>query len=159
WRFAADVAEDLAMPSGRARSLAIGTGVTAAVYLPLVLHSALPDSTMLFAALVLSACLLMRRIVARPAEVARLFDRRVVALGLLLGLAALTRNEAIWLGLAWALCAFGASRGWGEWVRYVGGAALVAFIVFLPWALRDWLVFGSPLPGQAALNALSLNGR
>ena len=48
------------LPPGRARTLAIGTGLTAAVYLPLLLHSALPDSTMLFAALRRSAaCLLM----------------------------------------------------------------------------------------------------
>ncbi len=58
WRLAADVAAERALPAGRARTLAVGTGLTAAVYLPLVLHSALPDSTMLFGALALGACLL-----------------------------------------------------------------------------------------------------
>jgi hypothetical protein len=34
-----------------------------------------------------------------------------------------------------------------------------AFLVFLPWAYRDWVAFGSPFPGQALMNALSLDGR
>jgi hypothetical protein len=41
----------------------------------------------------------------------------------------------------------------------VAGAAIPAIIIFLPWALRDWLAFGSPFPGQALTNALSLDGR
>jgi hypothetical protein len=127
--------------------------------MPLVLHSALPDSTIPFAALALGCLLLMRRIIANPGEHPSLRDRRVLALGLLLGLAAVTRNEAIWLGLTWAICAFGASRGWGDWLKLVGGVAVVSVLVFLPWAIRDWLVFGSPLPGQAVLNAFSLTGR
>ena len=162
WRLAADVAEDVAMPTGRARAFAIGAGLTAAVYVPLVLHSALPDSTIPFAALALGCCLLMRRIVLSPAPdggAPSPFDRRVLLLGLLLGLAALTRNEAIWLALTWAVVAIGASRGWSDWLKLVGGAAVVSFLVFLPWAIRDWMVFGSPLPGQAVLNAVSVNGR
>ncbi len=158
WRLAADVAADLDLPPFRARSLAIGAGLTAGVYLPLVLHSALPDSTMPFAALSLAAGLLMARIVRDPAG-ARPTDRRVLVLGLVLGLAALTRNEAAWLALAWAVAAFGASRGWRDWTRLVGGTAAVAFLVFAPWAARDWLTFGSPFPGQALANALSLDGR
>ena len=34
----------------------------------------------------------------------------------------------------------------------------MALIVFGPWMARDWLVFGNPLPGQAAANALSVTG-
>ena len=49
-----------------------------------------------FAVLALSACLLMARIAATDQRV-RLLDPRVVGLGLLIGLAALTRNDAIWL--------------------------------------------------------------
>ena len=51
WRLAADVAEERGFAPGRARTLAIGTGLTAVVYLPLVLFGALPDSTMPFATL------------------------------------------------------------------------------------------------------------
>ena len=53
WRIAADVARERGLSTERARSLALGTGLTCAVYLPLLLHSALPDSTMPFAALAL----------------------------------------------------------------------------------------------------------
>ncbi|HEX5823551.1 MAG TPA: hypothetical protein VFY18_03735, partial [Candidatus Limnocylindrales bacterium] len=64
WRLGADVAAERGLPTGRARTLALGSGLTAAVSLPLLLHSALPDSTMLFAVLALGACLLMPRLLA-----------------------------------------------------------------------------------------------
>lgn len=161
WRLAADVATERGLPLGRARTLAIGTGLTSAVYLPLVLHSALPDSTMPFAALALGACLLMSRIARDPRGLRGpgAGDWRVLGLGVLIGLAALTRNEAIWLGLAWAIVAWripGADRV--ARARAVGVAGVVALLVFAPWMVRDWLVFGSPLPGQAATNALSVTG-
>ncbi len=167
WRLAADVALERSMPIGRARVLAIGTGFTAAVYLPLVLHSVLPDSTMPFAAIVLAVCLLAgrlaRSVAANPEGRIRATDLRVVAIGLLLGVAALTRNEAIWLALGWVIVARGIPRdhraGTSSWARLVAGAAVPAVIVFAPWAVRDWLVFRTPLPGQALLNALSLHGR
>ena len=148
WRLAADLASERGLPPGRARTLALGVGVTAAVELPLVLHSALPDSTILFAALALGAVLLMERIARNPAgrraarvgrsarsssaglesfdfvvrnrsdpaadaptpdhpsPTVRLGDLRLLALGVLLGLAALTRNEAAWLALTWVVIAW-----------------------------------------------------
>jgi hypothetical protein len=125
---------------------------------------------MVFGALVLAACLLAGQILRSPPETwsadrglrARLGldDRRVVALGLVLGLAALTRNEAIWLAIAWAIVAWrvgGLTRR--RRVALIVGAAIPAIVVFLPWAVRDWLAFGSPFPGQALANALSLEGR
>jgi hypothetical protein len=158
WRLAADVAAERGLPAGRARTLAVGTGLAAAVYLPLVLHSALPDSTMLFGALALGACLLMTRVLRDPRD-ARPADARLVAIGLLLGAAALTRNEAVWLALAWAWLAWRrpelprAARA-----RLIGVVAVVSLVVFAPWAARDWLAFGNPLPGQALSNALSVSG-
>ena len=68
WRLAADVAVERALPVGRARTLAVGAGLTAAVYLPLLLHSTLPDSTMLFGALVLGAVRAHDPRAARPAR-------------------------------------------------------------------------------------------
>ena len=158
WRLAADVAAEFELPADRSRILALGSGLTAAVYLPLLLHSALPDSTMPFAVLALSACLLMARIAARPTGV-RPRDPRVIGLGLLIGVTALTRNEAIYVGLAWAIVAWGIG-GLERRARVglIATVAVIAGLVFLPWAIRDWLVFGSPFPGQAIANALSVTG-
>ena len=71
---------------------------------------------MLFAVLALSACLLMSRLAALPGPVA-LTDRRVIALGVVIGLAALTRNEAIWLGFIWLLIAWRAGTAARSWWR------------------------------------------
>jgi hypothetical protein len=168
WRIAADVAVEQGLPSGRARTLAIGTGLTCAFYLPLVLHSTLPDSTMLFAALALGACLLMTRLIARASASAatdpgapaiRWSDPRLIGLGVLIGLAALTRNEALWIGLAWAAVAWtGLQISRRERVVAILVPAVVAGLIFGPWAIRDWQVFGNPLPGQALANALSVTG-
>ena len=158
WRLAADVAAERGMSPVRARTIALGTGLTSAVYLPLVLHSALPDSTMTFAALVLGACLLMTRVLREPHD-GRLSDPRLLGIGVLLGLAALTRNEAAWLALTWVLLVV-ATRGIERpvKVRMIAIVAVVALIVFAPWALRNWSTFGSPLPGQAVTNAFSVSG-
>ncbi|MFL5769998.1 MAG: hypothetical protein ACJ765_07950, partial [Chloroflexota bacterium] len=158
WRIAADAAIDRRLPISRVRVLAVGTGLTGAVYLPLVLHSALPDSTMPFAVLALAACALMPRLL-REAESIRLIDWRLVGLGVLIGVAALTRNEAAFVGFAWLVVV---------WLRpgisgrrklsLVAAPAIVALVVFTPWMLRDWVEFGNPLPGQALANALSVTG-
>ncbi len=158
WRLAADVAQERRLPAGRARVLAIGTGLTTAAYLPLILHSVQPDSTTLFGVLVLAACLLAYRVLRDPRG-ASPRDPRLLGIGVLLGLAALTRNEAIWLAVAWAWLAWrapGLPRV-GR-LRLIGVVAVVSVAVFAPWAVRDWAVFGSPLPGQAASNALSVSG-
>ena len=159
WRLAADVAEEREMPPGRARTLAVGTGLTAAVSLPLLLHSTLPDSTMPFAALTLATTLLITRIRARV-RAARSpgSTRLLLVLGAILGLAALTRNEALWLALAWAILAWTLPVSRRDWAVLVGVPAAVALAFFVPWMIRDWLAFGSPLPGQALTNALSIEG-
>ncbi len=162
WRLAADVAVERRLSVERARTLAIGTGLTSAVYLPLLLHSALPDSTMPFAALALGACLVMPRIASDPGAgrgAVRALDRRLLALGLLIGLAALARNEAVWLGLSWAIVVWAIpGLDFASRFKLVGVVAVVAGLVFLPWAIRDWAAFGSPLPGQAVANAFSVTG-
>jgi hypothetical protein len=158
WRLGADVAAERGLPAGRARTLAIGAGLASAVYLPLLLHSALPDSTMLFGVLALGACLLMTRLLSDPRG-ARARDPRLLALGLLVGAAALTRNEAAWLALVWAVLAWrlaGESRAVRG--RLIAVVAVVSLVAFAPWAVRDWVVFGNPLPGQAVSNALSVTG-
>lgn len=66
WRLALDVAVERGLTMTRARVLALGAGLTAAVELPLLLHSTLLDSTALFALLVLAGCLLMPRLLRTP---------------------------------------------------------------------------------------------
>jgi hypothetical protein len=158
WRVAADVAVELGLPRGRARTLAIGTGLTCAVYLPLLLFSTLPDSTMLFAAFTLGACLLMTRLAATETAI-RWSDRRLIGLGIVIGLAALTRNEALWIGLAWAALAWTAVPATRrDRLLAIVVPAVIAGLIFAPWAIRDWQVYGNPLPGQALANALSVTG-
>ncbi len=166
WRLAADVAIERRLPPNRARTLGLGAGFTTAVYLPLVAPAALPDSTIPFAALVLGATLVMNRISREYRVGGEIRLGRSILLGLLLGLAALTRNEAILLALAWAVIAWGLAGGApgagaraGTWLRLIAVPAVVSILVFIPWAVRDWLEFGSPFPGQALVNALSLDGR
>ena len=163
WRLAADVAAERRLPLGRARTLAVGTGLATAVYLPLVLHSALPDSTMPFAVFALGACLLMPRVLREPRD-ARLTDPRLWALGACLAFAALTRNEAVWLALVWVgLVAWSAPRSLDPTtllrkVRLVGVVGVVALALFAPWMVRNLDAFGSVLPSQTVANAFSVTG-
>ena len=119
--------EERALPPDRARTLALGTGFAAAVYLPLVLHGVQPDSTTLFGVFAVSVCLLATRVLRDPRG-ARLLDPRLLAMGLLLGLAALTRNEAaylalVWAWLAWRRAGLGARRACSADRRGGGGLA------------------------------------
>jgi hypothetical protein len=164
WRIGADLAAERGLPRERARTLSLGSGLVSAVALPLVLPSALLDSTVPFGVAALAACLLGTRLLREPRG-ARIGDPRLLGLGLALGLAALARNEALWVALTWAALAW-----WGRpgpagsrslapcATRLVLIPALVALVVVLPWLVRDWLVFGSPLPGQAITNAWALTG-
>jgi len=157
WRLAADVALERGVSRDRRLAIALGTGLTSAVYLHLVLFSALSDSTIVFGALALGSGLLMARAWRDPRG-ARLSDPRLIGAGILLGLAALTRNEAVWLALIWLGLAWTASgTTTAERVRLVAGVAIPAMLVFAPWGLRNLVVFGSPVPGQAVVNALAVN--
>lgn len=158
WRIAVDVAEERGLGAERARTLALGTGIVAALTLPLVLPSVHLDSTNPWAVPALLACLLMVRLVRRPAV--RLLDPRLLGLGVLIGVAGLARNEAAWVGLTWALLAAFAYRRAGvrAVVRAVAVPGVVAVAVMAPWLARNWLVFGSPLPGQAITNAWAVTG-
>lgn len=158
WRIGLDAALERGLSTSRARVLAVGAGLTAAVYLPLVLHSALPDSTMPFAVLALTACWLMPRLL-RASEALRLTDWRLIGLGVLIGLAALTRNEAAFVGFAWLVVVWLRPGLSGRRkVELVAVPAVIALAVFAPWMVRNWMEFRNPLPGQALANALSVTG-
>jgi hypothetical protein len=97
--------------------------------------------------------------VLRDPRDGRLSDPRLVAIGVLLGLAALTRNEVAWLALTWVLLVWAGLRtARPVKLRMVAVVAVVALLVFAPWAARNWDTFGSPLPGQAVTNAFSVTG-
>ncbi len=112
-----------------------------------------------FAALALAACLLMSRLLRDPRG-AIVRDPRLLCLGVVLGLAALARNEAVWLALTWAgLAWFGAGAlDRQARARLIAIPAVISIAIYLPWMLRDWLAFGSPVPGQTLANALSVTG-
>jgi len=161
WRLAADVAAEMALPISRARTLGIGTGLVSAILGPLVMFGAVPDSTAVFAALSLAACILMTRIAAaavgvganalKPAPAPAL---ALVALGLVVGLAALTRSEAVWLAAAWAAMAwFWTAGDRRSRARLIAIPAVVSCLVVAPWLGRTTLAFGTPLPGQTISNA------
>jgi hypothetical protein len=97
--------------------------------------------------------------IARDVTGLRRLDARLVGLGALLGLAAWTRNEAAWLALIWVVMVL-SLRGPSFRTKafMVALPGVVAFALFAPWAVRDWIVFGNPLPGQALTNALSIRG-
>ena len=164
WRIGADLAAERGLKRERARTLAVGSGLVSAVALPLVLPSALLDSTVPFGAAVLAACVLGTRLLGEPRD-ARVRDPRLLGLGLALGLAALARNEAIWVALSWAAIAWwhvptmtGAREHRAVRARLVLVPAVVALVVVTPWLIRQAITFGSPLPGQAITNAWALTG-
>jgi hypothetical protein len=147
WLVARDASSRLALPERRAQSVTIGAGVLTALSAPLLLAGAAPHSTLPFAVFGVAACLLVPRAISG--------DRRVlVALGVALGAAYLTRMEAVWLGLAFVGAAFLGTRSLRRTAWLGLAAAAVAGVVAAPWWLRNLTVFGTPLPGQLADNIL-----
>ena len=140
-----------ALPLGRARTLALGTGPDGgrlAAAPPPLDPARLDDAVRRARPGGVPADAPGSRRARRPARRRRCPTAGLVALGVLIGLAALTRNEAVWLGLAWVW-----SSGWRAAGRRARAAsplvaipAAVALAIFAPWAIRDWLVFGTPVP-------------
>jgi hypothetical protein len=150
----------------RASAVAAGSGLVAAVLGPFVVASAVPDSSTPFLVFgVLAALLMPRALAAASGSAARRTRSRVlpgVALGLVLGLAYLSRQEAVWLGATYLAFALAAVRALPAGRRLaiavlallpvmIGGALLV-----VPWLVRDALLFGTPFPGQSIENAFLL---
>ncbi len=137
WAVAADAAARNGLDGRRATTVAVGAGLVAAVFGPFLLAIAGPDSTAPFTVLAVAACLAMPRAIRGGRGVG-------LALGLLLGLAYLARQEAIWLGVAYLVLLLGATeRG-----RRVSGAwlglrwpVLGGVVVALPWIVRNAIVF------------------
>jgi 4-amino-4-deoxy-L-arabinose transferase-like glycosyltransferase len=109
----------------------------AALYPLLVVLDGSIRSESLYAPLIAFLLLAAYRLVDQPSV------WRAVAMGLLVGAAALTRSEALLLGglllvvVAWRLRPHG--------LVYTATMSLVAILVLTPWVARNWSEFGRPL--------------
>jgi hypothetical protein len=163
WAVGRGAARGTGLEARRASAVALAAGLLAAVLGPLVLASAVPDSYTPFLVFALLTVLLVPRVLGirdgAPAQPARGPVRAAgIALGGAMGLAYLSRQEAIWLGLTvllllgWALRARPSGTRLREaaarlWPVVVGG-----LLVVMPWLTRNHAAFGNPLPGQALEN-------
>ena len=116
--------------------LGLVAAAAAAVYLPLAINDSFVMSESLYGLLVAATLLLALRLIERPS------GRRALALGAALGLASLTRTEALLLAalLVPVVWAAGERRGRNLALVAAGLAVLV-----LPWCVRNSLVFDRPV--------------
>ena len=154
WLVGRDAAAAAGLSGRRQATVALTAGALAAVLGPLLVATAVPDSTTPFLVFGLLAAALVPRAL-RPNAV-----RSRVALGVVLGLAYLSRSEAIWLGLTWLLLLVQLRRSAGthlqrpSWASHLGPVVIGGLIVVVPWLIRNAVTFGSPFAGQALDNAL-----
>jgi hypothetical protein len=132
--------------------VALVAATLVAISQPLVTGSISSDSQALFGVTVLGG-VLTAEWALRTGRV-----RDLVLAGLVLGAGMLTRNETLYLLAAVAVVAAAATPGRrGQRVARAGLVVAVAAACYAPWAVRQWLVFGSPFPGQTAANAFSVS--
>lgn len=113
----------------------LAAAALAAVFLPLITRDALLMSESLYGLLIACALLATLRFRERPTA------RRALALGAAIGLAALTRSEALLLVLLLAAPAVWRKERWAAHFALVC-AAVVA--ICLPWCVRNSLEFDQP---------------
>jgi hypothetical protein len=132
--------------------LALVAAALVAIAQPLVTGSIASDSQALFGVTVLAGVLAVEWALGTGRR------RDVVIAGLVLGAGLLTRNETLYLLAAAAVVVVVASPGArGERLARAGLLVGVAAACYAPWAVRQWLVFGTPFPGQTAANAFSVS--
>jgi Dolichyl-phosphate-mannose-protein mannosyltransferase len=147
WLIARDAAEATGIDPRRARSVALGSGILVAVLGPLLIAGAVPDSTTPFLVFALAVAILTPRALAPGSR------RAGIALGLSLGLAYLSRSEAVWLAIAVVILVLRTVPS-GARLRTLSPIVVTGAITVTPWLVRNALTFGSPLAGQALQNAL-----
>ena len=149
----------------RRRSVALTAGLLAALVSPLVLGSVVPDSYLPFTVFMLAAALLSPRALGAhsgPPDGRSRTTLTGVGLGLVLGLAYLSRQEVIWMGLtvllftAWAVRRQPAGSRVLQTVHRLWPVILGGLLVVGPWLVRNWLELGIPFPGQAIDNMFLL---
>jgi 4-amino-4-deoxy-L-arabinose transferase-like glycosyltransferase len=119
------------------RRVGLVAAALAATYPLLIAADGALMSETVYAPLVAGALLAAYRLVDRPTAA------RAAVLGLLVGLAALTRAEAL---LLIALLILPAARLLGERrLRLVAAATLAAVCAVAPWTIRNWTTFDRPV--------------
>ena len=161
WAIGREAANAQGLDSRRGRAVAITSGMLAAVLSPLVLGSVVPDSYTPFTVFILLAALFVPRVIGARDGHDDVLPPSIVAglgLGVSMGLAYLSRQEVIWLGLV-VLSMQAMVLRWRPtgarsreaaqrlWPVFVGG-----LLVVVPWLARNWMELGTPLPGQAIEN-------
>ena len=150
------LARRTARSSGRddhdADVVALIAATLVAITQPLVTGSITSDSQALFGVTVVGGVLAVEWALGtgRP--------RDLVVAGLVLGASMLTRNETLYLLVAVAVVAVASTPG-ARGERLSRAALLVAVpaACYAPWALRQWITFGTPFPAQTAANAFSVS--
>ena len=145
WFVARDAARRLSIGEQRVRSLTFGAGAVAIISGPLLLATVAPDSTLPFTLLCVLACLLMPAALGGERSA-------LIGLGVIAGLAYLTRMEGLYLGVTFVALGLIARLGWRQVFGRGAIVAAIAAVVVLPWWLRNLVTFGSAVPGQIADN-------
>jgi dolichyl-phosphate-mannose-protein mannosyltransferase len=116
--------------------LGLITALAAALYLPLAINDSLLMSESLYGLLIAVVLLLALRLCEEPS------GRRAAMLGLALGLAALTRSEALLLVVLLAPLVWSAG---GRRLRNAGLVCAGVALIVLPWCVRNSIVFDRPV--------------
>jgi hypothetical protein len=134
------------------RTMALIAAGLVALSQPLVTGSITSDSQALFGVTVLGGVLACEWALRTGRA------RDLVLAGLVLGAGMLTRNETLYLFAAVVVVAMAASPGTrSERAARASLLVAVAAACYAPWAVRQWLTFGTPFPGQTAANAFSIS--
>jgi hypothetical protein len=123
WMIAREAGTRAGLPSDRVGMVALSSGLVATAFGPFLVAAAVPDSTTPFLVFALAACLTMARMLAQPRR------RTGLLLGVLLGLAYPSRQDALYLGLAYLVLIWGATSDPSFATRLRGSVPLVAPVV------------------------------
>ena len=165
WAIGSEAADAQGLDARRRRAVALTAGLLAALVSPLVLGSVVPDSYIPFTVFMLAAALLAPRALGAHSGPLSGRSRTTVAgvgLGLMLGLAYLSRQEVVWMGLTVLLFTASIVRRQPagsrvlQAVHQLWPVILGGLLVVGPWLVRNWLELGSPFPGQAVDNMFLL---
>jgi hypothetical protein len=141
WWIARDAAARNGLVGRRAATVAAGAGIVAAAFGPFLVAAAGPDSTVPFTVFAVAASAVMPRALDGG-------RRAGLALGLLLGLAYLSRQEAVWVGLAYVVLLVGRDGGIRAAWRGLRWPVAAGALLVGPWLVRNALTFEDGLIRQ-----------